>query len=211
MIPGIRLPVLLVGAAWLATAPPLHAQAGAPVSLGIGLSVVSPTTRDAEATVRPALLLRLQGTGVVGPSVAFNWFSTTVRTEIGDREADLGKMIVRPIMAGVSLSRRAGRATFSTSFESGYAFVQIRDTGGAKRAHERLGATGVGLRASGTFAWRTTLSAWYDLSDRHGIVAAVGYLGIRPIVTTSSSLGTSRQRVGIGSVILTVGVAYALF
>jgi hypothetical protein len=211
LIPGTRLLPLATVAALLAMAPPLLAQERAPVSLGIGVSVVSPTSDAAQRNVKPALLLRLQGTGTVGPSIAFSWFSSAVRTAVGGDDTDLGKIVVRPVMAGVALARRSGRVTFTTSLESGYAFVQIRDTGAAKRAYERLGAAGVGIRASGTLAWRTMLSAWYDISDRHGVVASVGYLGVRPEVTTSSSLGESSRRVNLGSVVVTVGVSYALF
>lgn len=202
----------LVVAALLAAAPLAHAQSEATVSLGVGFAVTSPTNDAAERDAHPILLLRLRGEPGVGPTVGFGWFASSVRTAIGGNETFLGKVRVRPVMAGASYSRQRGRLSAGVSLEAGYAFAHVSDTGAARREYLRQpGVTDVAISVSDAPAWRASASVWFDLGARYGLVASVGYLGVRPTVTTRSNLATTRERLNLGSVVTSVGIAYGLF
>ena len=144
--------------------------------------------------------------------MGLSWFSTVVETTIADREETLGRLNVRPVLFGASYGRQFSRFKWDVSLAGGYAFANIRDTGRAKRAYaSALGTSNVGLRASGALAWRANLSFWREIGQRWGVLTSVGYLGVRPRVSTRTSAGTFSERVNAGSIVTTVGLTYGIF
>jgi hypothetical protein len=204
---------LPVAAALLIAAPPAVAQEASAVSLGLSWSVTAPTSPSADADVGPGVLLRLRGSQGIGPSVAFNWFSTPVRTTVDGKPAYLGRVRLRPLMAGIGYSRQLGRKLkWSATADAGIAFARARATGGLEQAYaERLGVGQVTVAAHDAFAWRVNGSLWMDLGPRYGLVVSLGYLGVRPEIAVVTSAGTTRGRVDVGSVVTSVGFAYGIF
>ncbi len=189
-----------------------RAQADAAVALGLSFSRVTPTNDNADSSSGPGLLLRLRGNGTVGPAIGFGWFSSDVHATIGGERTYLGKVNVKPVLVGASYTRHLPRVEASVELVAGYAFTNARATGLAKQAYrDRLGATNVSIHVSDAFAWRTGISVWFELGRNYGLLASLSYLGVNPAVTTTSSLGSSRSTVNLGSVVSTVGVTYAVF
>jgi len=208
----MRLPLFLAAALFVGAAPPALAQTDSSIALGLSFAVTTPTNPDAESNSRPGLLLRLRNSPGLGSAVGFQWFTSAVRTTIAGEETYLGRISVRPVMAGPEYIWERGRVSASVSLQAGYAFTNIRDTGRAKQVYESgLGVSGVGIGASNAFAWCPNVSLWFDLNPRYAVMASVGYLGIRPTVTTTSSGGTTRERVNLGSVVTSIGIVYAIF
>lgn len=207
----MKLAILML-AALLAAAPPARAQSDASVALGLSFAVTNPADASAETASRPRLLLRLRTPPGLGSTIGFNWFSSAVRTTIGGQETDLGRIGVRPVMVGPAYTVEHGRVTAVFSLQAGYAFTNIRDTGSAKREYQKLLGPGpVGIKAENAFAWCPNASLWLDLSSRYGLMVSVGYLGVRPTIATTSSLGTVKKTVDLGSIVTSVGIAYAIF
>lgn len=206
-----RLPFLLA-AAMLAAVAPARAQTHSSIALGLSFGVTSPLDDEADQSAQPGLLLRLRSAPGLGGGIGFRWFTSAVRGTVADQDLYLGRVTVKPVMFGPEYVWEAGRVSLSASLEAGWAFTKIRDTGRAKQAYENLlGLSGVGLGVSNAFAWCPSVSAWFDLSDRFGLMASVGYLGVRPTVTTTSRGGVSRTKLKLDSVVTSVGIVYALF
>lgn len=205
--------LLLVAAALPLAAPPALAQSDSSVALGLAFAVTSPTNTAAADHVRPALLLRLRGSSGLGPSVGFHWFATNVRTTIAGRQAYLGKVSIRPVMFGATFSRHFSRMAAGVSLQAGYAFTKVRNTGEARQEYARVfGSEHVGMHASNAFAWSTGFSTWFELGARCGLLASVGYVGVRPTVhVTAGDAGATRQRLNLGSVVTTFGLVFGVF
>jgi len=210
-VPRTRRRVLRLVAVLALWASPAFAQTDAAVSLGLALSVKSPTTRTADADVGPAAVLRLKGDAGLGPSIGFSWFSTRVTTSVDGRDVPLGRLDIKPVMVGLSCGWQISRFRPEVSLEGGVTFTRVRGTGALKEAYGRAGATNVAVSVSNPFAWRALLSGWYDIGSRYALTASVGYLGVRPTITTTSSAGTRRESIGLGSIVTSVGFAYAIF
>ena len=206
-----RLAFLLAGAL-LAAAPPAEGQTDSSIALGLSFGVTDPLDGQADTSARPGILLRLRGSAGLGSTIGFHWFSSAVRNTIAGQEVPLGRVTVRPVMFGPEYVWESGRLSVAASLQAGVAFTKIRDTGRAKQAYEGgAGLTGVGLGVSNAFAWCPNLSAWVDLGPRFAVMASLGYLGVRPTLTTTSSAGTMREKLDLGSVVTSVGIVYALF
>jgi hypothetical protein len=188
------------------------AQSATKVGLGLSFTRVAPTSDDATPSIGPGVLLRLRTERGVGPAVGLSWFSSTVGATIDGQATDLGRIDVRPVMVGVRCTRPVGTVYADVALEAGYAFTSVRGTGLATRAYtERLGARDVSVTVSNAFAWKGSLSVWHELGRRWGVMASVGYLGVGPAVTTTSSLGSDRRKVNLGSVVTSVGITYGVF
>lgn len=210
--PCVARRVSLAAALVFLAAAPAVAQSSAAVAVGLSFVSVNPTQPDAESDYGPGALFRLRGSPGLGPSVGFTWFSTNVRTTIAGDRTYLGKINLKPVMAGVAYGTRLGGVETDFSLEAGYSFNNVRDTGLARRTYaSRLGATGISFHVSDSFAWKADVSFWFELGKNYGLLASVGYVGVRPGVTTASSVGTTRQTVNLGSVVTAVGVTYAVF
>jgi hypothetical protein len=210
-VPSLRGRTLCLVAALGLWASPAFAQTDAAVSLGLALSVKSPTTRAADADVGPAVVLRLKGDAGLGPSIGFSWFSTRVMTSVDGREVPLGRLDIKPVMVGLSYGWQLARFRPEVSLEGGLTFTRVRGTGALQEAYGRSGVTNVGVSVSNPFAWRALLTGWYDIGSRYALTASVGYLGVSPTITTTSSAGVRRERIGLGSLVTSVGFAYRVF
>lgn len=203
---------MLVAAALLvAASPQAAAQVDAAVSLGLSFSYVDPADSRAESYTAPGLLLRLRGDEGLNTAIGFNWFSTNVSTTVGGQDVRLGRLDVKPLMVGVSLGRQYGRVMPEVMLEAGYAFNRLRPASRAKAAYAAAGAGEAAFHADDCFAWRGIAGVWLDMGRRVGLRLSVGYLGVRPAVTATTSAGSRRETYDLGSVVTTVGLVYTIF
>jgi hypothetical protein len=199
-------------AALLVGAPPALAQLASSVSIGVACSVTAPTSEEAGTDLGPSFVLRLRGGPGFGPYLGFNWFTSPVDTPVGGQRVRLGDVSVRPLLLGVGYGRPLSRRLkWTASLGMGIAFVHARGTGALKDALAQAGVTGVGVKSSDTFAWRVGTGLWVDLSRSVGLNVSIGYLGVQPEITITSSAGDLRRRLDLGSVVTSVGVAYGVF
>ena len=107
--------------------------------------------------------------------------------DLGD--GAVGRLRLRPLMAGVSYTWIAGKLSVSPRLIAGYSFNRFR------------GAESVSARDS--FVSKAELQIWRDLSSRVGVLGSIGYLFARPEV--------SGRTVNADAVRAQVGIAYAIF
>jgi hypothetical protein len=199
-------------AALLIAAPSAFAQEASSVSIGLACSFTMPTNPAAGNDAGPSVLLRLRGDRGFGPSLALNWFTTPLRTEVGGQQVELGKLSVRPLLFGVGYGHHLSRRLkWNVSAAAGIAFAHARATGTLKEAFERLGLGQVGVRVPDSFAWRVGTGLWIDLSARFGMVVSVGYLAVQPEITVTTSTGDRRHPVDLDSIVTSVGFTYGIF
>ncbi len=211
-MPARTAPALLVLLAAVLPAAPALAQTDKLISLGIDASGYRAQTSGASDHVDAGVLLRLNIGSGLGPAIGFQWHGTDVQGDLDSRPIALGHLTVRPIMAGVSYIRRYGRVTAVSSLVGGYAFSSIRmDVPQRIAAEKRLNAYGVTVTTDRFLAWRPSAGVWYDLNDRFGLMASLGYIAIRPDITLSSSAGDQKFHVNASSLVWTLGVVYGIF
>ena len=141
----------------------------------------------------------------------FNWFSSDVEQQTTvSRPAALGQLRIRPMMVGYGYTWIRGRAAITTDLVGGFAFNSLKIDPAAAVAYSQLGATGISVEATNTFAVKPEVQVWYDLNRRIGLKISGGYLITRPSVTIKSSLGSDKWSVKADSYLITFGVVYSI-
>jgi hypothetical protein len=204
--------VLLAALAVILLAAPARAQTDKLISLGVCASGYRGQTPEVGDHVDVGVLLRLNIGSGLGPAIGFQWHGTDVQGHLNGTPIPLGHLTVKPIMVGASYIRRYGRVTAAGSLVGGYAFSSIHMNVAQRVAAERqLGAFGVTPATGHLLAWRPSAALWYDLNGRFGLMASLGYMGMRPNITLSSSAGEQKFHVNASSVVWTLGMVYGIF
>jgi hypothetical protein len=169
---------------------PVAAQTGALVSVGAEAVLHRPGD-GLDQSHRLGVLVRLRlkpGLGLSGGIGGFQagWADTEAR------------MKVRTVMAGPAYRVGRGRLSASVSLLAGYAFSRLE---GAPSGQRMLGAP----------ALQPSAGLWYDLSERVGLHAAVGYLVARPSLAVDGPDGRRTTRIRADAPVLRIGIAYAVF
>lgn len=147
-------------------------------------------------------LMRFGSPSGTALNIDFNWMSTELLDE-GRRS--LGRIRVRPIMAGAGYSFRGERASLSLSLVGGYAFNSVV-------VDEASAAGGVlALTADNSLAWRPGASVWVDVNRRIAINFSAGYLLARPRVAFLERGEVVRRTVRADTFLFSTGIAYKLF
>jgi hypothetical protein len=197
------------------TATGARAQTHSAVSVGIAVSTAIPTDPGLATTSFGAgPLLRLKGRGW-GPAIGFSWFGTDLKHpgDGADGGLELGRVRFRPFMAGASYTHEHGyRVTTSVSLVAGRAFTRFRAYD-PPRLPDGTVPDGwpVHVSVANSSAFRASLSAWYDLNPRFGLMASVNYLLMRPEVTLVGPDRRDSFTWRADTVIVSVGVAYGIF
>ena len=186
-MPRVALLTLTIAAG---LAVPVAAQTGALVSVGAEVVLHRPGD-GLDHSLRPAALVRLRLKPGLGLSAGIGGF----RAGWADTEA---RMKVRTVMAGPAYRVQRRRLTLSVSLLAGYAFSRLE---GAPRGQHMRGAP----------ALQPSAGLWYDLSERVGLHAAVGYLVARPSLAVDGPDGRRTTRIRADAPVLRMGIAYAVF
>jgi hypothetical protein len=169
---------------------PAAAQTGALVSVGAEAVLHRPGD-GLDHSLRPSFLVRLRLKPGLGLSAGIGGF----RAGWADTEA---RIKVRTLFAGPAYRVQRRRVTASVSLLAGYAF-------------SRLEGAPPGQHVRGTVALQPSAGLWYDLSERVGLHAAVGYLVARPSLVVDGPGGRRTTRIRADAPVLRVGMAYAVF
>jgi hypothetical protein len=175
-------------AAFLAV--PVAAQTGALVSVGAEAVLQRPGD-GLDHSLRPSFLVRLRLKPGLGLSAGIGGF----RAGWADTEA---RMKVRTVMAGPAYRVERRRLAASVALLAGYAF-------------SRLDGAPPGQHLRGAPAFQPAVGLWYDLSERVGLHAAVGYLVARPSLVVDGPDGRRTTRIRADAPVFRIGVAYAVF
>jgi len=203
--------ILAVALAWFAA--DAHAQSEAAIALGLSVASYDPTGHLSTGQTSIGLAWRVKsGNGGFGPAVGFSWHSLGVQTVAGGERVYLGKLRVRPVMAGVGYSWTRGQWSLQGSVVGGYAFNRLSVDDRARPAvRSALGASFVSFDVEDGLAWRTQVSLWYDVAPRVGVSASIGYFGQRPVLTTTSDMGTVKTRLDGACTLFSFGLVYGIF
>lgn len=173
------------------------------VAVGASLSWSGPRVNALDQHVSIGPLVRFGSGHGLGPTIAFNWFQTSLTGGSAGQDV-ISRVHVRPIMIGLGYTFGSGRVSVSPSLVAGVAFnsLNVPDTGASDRV-----AVGVGH----SLVWRPGVSVWSDLNRRMALNLTVGYVVTGLPVTFLEDGRLVKQRVSGDTTIVSVGVAYKLF
>ncbi len=108
-----------------------------------------------------------------GPTLGFGWYQgdLTLSGAAGDRE--VGRLRVRPLMAGVGYTWVTGRIATGVSVNAGISFNSVR----LKEEHRTAFGPGTDIRieTSNSFAVRPQLRVEYTVARKVGVFSTAGY------------------------------------
>ena len=147
-------------------------------------------------------VVRIGSGSGLGVAVGFGWFGAELRAAAVD--APIGRIRIRPIMAGVRYTMRTMASSTSISLVVGPAINGITSA-------DRLGGSELALDAGNSVAWRPGVSMWFDLSGRAALNLSAGYVVTRPRLTLVSGGEVIRRRLRADTLLIRVGLAYKVF
>ncbi len=204
--------IVLVAIVLACLAADARAQSEAVIGLGLAVTTNDPTGPLGNSATDIGPLLRLNLGPGIGPTIGFDWFEIGVRAMAGTTAVHLGSLRVRPIMAGVTYNWNRGRYWLGASFVAGYAFARLTVDDRARPAFQAaLHTSYLSFEASDSFVWRPQIGVWYDAAPRVGITANLAYIGVRPMLRTTTDSGTLTSRLDAASTVLTFGLVYGVF
>ncbi|HUF48466.1 MAG TPA: BON domain-containing protein [Vicinamibacterales bacterium] len=153
------------------------------------------------STVGPAVRLG-SGRGF-GTAIGFSWFQTDLRAATGPDEV-VGRVRVRPVMAGIGYTTGSDRLSVSLSAVAGVAFNSV----GASR---HLSGHAVPLHLGNSLAWRPGVSLWIDASSRAAFNLSAGYVITRPRLTVFEDGQVIERRLTADTLVLRAGIVYKVF
>jgi Outer membrane protein beta-barrel domain len=108
-----------------------------------------------------------------GPTAGLGWYQTDLTLSGISGDVEVGRLRVRPIMAGVAYNWVKGRVGTSVSINAGISFNSIR-LNDEYRAFFGPG-TEVRVDASNSFAVRPQFRVEYTVAKKVGVYSSVGY------------------------------------
>ncbi len=200
----------LLSVAGLAT--DARAQSQAAIGLGLAVSSYDPTGQLGQSATSIGPLIRIKtGTGL-GPTIGFDWYAVGVEAMAGDQRVYVGRVSVKPVMAGIAYNWNRGKYWLSASVVGGYAFAGLKVNDQARPAfRSSLGASVLSFDAVNSLVWRPQLGFWYDAAPRVGLTASIAYIGVRPKLRITSDVGTRDVTLGASCTVLTFGLVYGVF
>ena len=142
---------------------------------GIGGSVggVFPIDDDVNAGLAGGINVGLAPAPGFGPTIGFGWYEGDLRLPRVSGEVEVGRLRVRPLMAGIGYSWVNGRVATGVSINAGISFNSIRL---ADQYPAFFGAgSQVRVDASNSFAARPQVRIEYAVARKIGVYASLGY------------------------------------
>ncbi len=204
------LPLSVLFVACLAA--PARGQSEAVLGVGACITSDDPTGRLGQSATSIGPLFRIKLGAGVGPTIGFDWYAVGVEAPVGDKTMYVGRVRVRPVMAGIAYNLNRGKYWLSASVVGGYAFNRLTAIDQARAAFQsNLGASSVALDATNSFVWRPQLGVWYDVAPRVGITASIARIGVHPTLRVRTNAGIERIPLDATSMVLTFGMVYGVF
>lgn len=181
------------------------------IAVGASVALFQPARMNADRSIRIQPLVRLGRRAGWGAAIEFNWFDTDITSSIGGEQAPMGRLRVRPILAGISYRVPSRAVSVSLSLLGGYAFTTAdSDEQDREGLRSRLGIAVTSVEADNSLAFSAGVSISYSLSSRISLVGSAGYVLTRPKVTVVTNLGRETVTWKADSVILKIGVAHGI-
>ncbi|MGQ0734100.1 MAG: BON domain-containing protein, partial [Acidobacteriota bacterium] len=177
----------------------------APGLIAIGLAVGTRQSPDDQLlstwTVGP--LVRIGAARGLGLTLGFSWYQTDLSSD-PTAAASVGRLNIRPVMAGLEYTIRRDRHALAASLVGGVAFnsYKIESAGGGER---------VAVAVGNSLAVRPGVTFWYEASRRIALHVFGGYVITRPDVTYLRDGRLERGDLRGDAAIVNAGVAYKLF
>jgi hypothetical protein len=173
------------------------------LALGAGVGWTNPGGSGYGHAFSISPLIRLGSGAGLSPSIAFDWFGTTLVAAPAP-VVDTGNVRVKPLMAGVGYNVPIGRVLVTPSLVAGYAFNRLRlpDDGVVE---------GMPVGIDHSFAWRPGIAIWIDAGRRISLNVSLGRVMTSPRVTFVEDSQFRIRTLSADTTILSVGLAYTLF
>lgn len=184
------------------------AQTEGRFSVGVSVTLVSPTDDDVDRVVTVGPLVRLNPKRGWGPAAALNWFSTDISDPDTSDQA-VARLRVRPLMGGIAYTVGPARALTSFSVVAGPSFnnIELKD--------EFLLSLPAGVQSPSvdvktSVALRAGVAVTLTVAPRVGLVGFGGYMLNRPKVTFRDQFGLNiEDRWKADAFVLSTGVVYS--
>jgi hypothetical protein len=186
---------------------PAFAQRAGKVTVGVAATSVQPSDEDVRPTVGVGPTVGLVPKARWRFSGALNWFESDIEGGFVGVNETIGTLRVRPLMGGVSYTIMHGPLATSFSVVGGPAFNRVRLREAVRERveidNDSAGVTSVAIRPG------VNVSYW--LKPRFALTGFGGYLFNRPEFTFRTAAGEIRNRWKADALVLSAGVAVALF
>ena len=143
--------------------------------VGIGGSIggIFPNDDDVNAGLAGGVSFGLAPAGGLGPTIGFGWYEGDLALPRVSGNAEVGRLRVRPLMAGIGYSWVKGRVATGVSNNAGISFNSIR-LDDQYRAFFGSGSE-VRVDADNSFAARPQLRVEYAVARKLGVYSSAGY------------------------------------
>ena len=143
--------------------------------VGIGGSIggIFPNDDDVNAGLAGGVSFGLAPAGGLGPTIGFGWYEGDLALPRVSGNAEVGRLRVRPLMAGIGYSWVKGRVATGVSINAGISFNSIR-LDDQYRAFFGSGSE-VRVDADNSFAARPQLRVEYAVARKLGVYSSAGY------------------------------------
>lgn len=179
----------LAAAFVLLTALPAAAQTKGRFILGPAINGVYPLDGDVASDISIGGFFKRRPKAGWSPALGLNWFRVDLRRRGQDRL--LGKIRVRPFMAGVGYTVVKGRFSYGGAAVAGYSFNKITTT------DDVVANDHATFDAKSCFVWKLGVNAHYALGSRFVLTTGVGFAFLDPkIRLTVSGPGRTVTREG---------------
>jgi hypothetical protein len=188
----------------------LLAQTTGKFAVGVTATRVMPADDDLQTTQSIGFVIRQipkKGLGLAG---ALNWFESDLEGDFVGVPGEIGRLRVRPLMAGVSYTFGERLAT-TFSIVAGPSFNRLRLNDDADELsivddnefEREVGKVSVAVRPGVGVSWA--------LAPRFAIIGFGGYMFNRPKFTIRTPAGDVENRWSADALVLSAGVAVSLF
>ncbi len=217
---GCRLPTirmrralilsLLVTATFASEA---RAQSQAVIGLGLAITSYDPTGNLGLSYTSIGPLFRFNLGPGFGPSLGFDWYEAGALAMAGTTPVYVGRLRVRPVMAGVTYNWKRDKYWLTMSVVGGYAFTALLGVNNQARPLLRssLGTSEISFDSTNSFVWRPQLGFWYDAAPRVGITASIAYIGLHPKLRIGNAAAVREMPLDAACSVLTFGLVYGVF
>jgi BON domain len=173
------------------------------LAIGLAISRSQPAGPDLNASTRVVPLVRIRPVGSgLGLSIDLGWFHADLSPD--PAAGALGRLQIRPVMAGLEYTWRVERFSASLALVGGVAF------NGLSRQERSTGPAWV-IDVGNSIAWRPGASAWLDLGPRAAFNVSTGYVMTSPRIVVVEDGRASRRRLRGDAALVSAGLVYKLF
>ena len=179
------------------------AQTKGRVAVGASVTTIVPTQDDVHGTTGVGFQVRLAPRKGWGPAGALNWFQADIDGTVIGVSSRIGRIRVRPVMAGVGYTWISGPSAFSASVVAGPSWNRLQQSSTSAAAAQTSTDTALAVRPGVSFT--------YAVQPRLALTTFAGYLINRPRLTVRSSAGDVSRTWKTDAMALSVGVVYSFF